>query len=139
MKLILAVMMVISVLFLTSCAIQPQPAEQLGQLLTPPALDVETDTAPAATSTQIYQVVLENGNLMPVDVEINAGDIVEWVNKDTVRYTLLFRTFEERLPIGGMFEQRFTESGTIRYTAAVVEEGQEDDEEQELQGTIIVN
>lgn len=139
MKLTLAVMIVISVLFLASCVIQPQPAGPPDQPLMPPALDVEIDTAPAATSTPVYHLVLENGNLMPVDVEINTGDTIEWINKDAVRYTLLFSGSEERLPVGGTFEQRFTESGIVRYIAAVVEEDQEDEGELELQGIIIVN
>lgn len=130
----------LGILFLASCAIPLQPAEPSEQPLQPPALQAEADTAaPAATTTQVYQIVLEDGSLMPVDVEINAGDVVGWVNKDAVRYTLQFNTFEERLPVGGTFEQRFTESGIVRYTAAVVEEDQEDNEERELQGTVIVN
>ena len=139
MKWILIAIMAISVIFLASCAVQ-QPTNQPTETATPPVLEVETSTAPAVESAQVYQVVLENGNLMPVDLEISAGDMVEWVNKDTVRYTLIFSGSEERLPVGGTLEQRFTESGTVRYTAAVVEEDQDNDEEQrELQGVVIVN
>ncbi len=155
--------LLVSVLFLASCAIQPQPAGQPDQPLTPPVLQEETDTAPTATTTQVYQVVFEDGSLMPVDVEINSGDTVEWVNKDTVRYTLLSNGFEERLPVGGTFEQRFTEAGMVQYSAVEIEDDEddrqedrdnnlndqdegynqedsrEDNQERELQGTIIVH
>lgn len=130
--------MVISVLLAASCTVQ-QPTNQPAETITPPVLDGETDTAPAAESAQVYQVVIENGNLMPVDVEMNAGDSIEWVNKDTVRYTLLFSGSEERLPVGGTFEQVFTDSGMVGYTVAVVEEDGEDDNNRELHGSIIVN
>ena len=138
MKLTLIAIMVISVIFLASCAVE-QPTNQPTETATPPVLEVETSKAPASAAAQVYQVVIENGNLMPVDLEINAGDTVEWVNKDTVRYTLMFSGSEERLPVGGTFEYRCGESGIFRYTAAVVEEDQGNDEERELQGTVIVN
>jgi len=139
MKLIVIAIMVISVLLAAGCTVPQPPTNQPTETITPPVLEVETSTAPAAESAQVYQVAIENGELMPVDVEINAGDTVEWVNKDTVRYTLQFSSFEERLPVGGTFEQVFTESGITPYSANVVEEDQEDDQQQELQGTIVVN
>ncbi len=135
MKWILAAILVISVLLVASCTVQQQPTETV----TPPVLEVETSTAPAAPTAQVYQVVIEDGNLMPVDVEINTGDTIEWVNKDAVRYTLLFSGSEERLPAGGTFEYRYGTPGIFRYTAEMVEEDQEDAEERELQGTVIVN
>ncbi len=104
----------------------------------PPALE-DDSTAVPVLSRQSYQVVIEDGKLMPVDVEINAGDTVEWVNKDEVRYTLLFSGSEERLSVGGTFEQQFTEPGIARYIVAVVEEDRDDNQERELQGTVIVN
>ena len=139
MKLIVIAIMVISVLLAAGCTVPQPPTNQPTETITPPVLEVETSTAPAAESAQVYQVAIENGELMPVDVEINAGDTVEWVNKDAVRYTLLFSGFEERLPVGGTFEQVFTESRITSYSANVVEEDQEDDQQQELQGTIVVN
>lgn len=135
MKWILMAIMVISVLLLTGCTVQQQTTENIA----PPVIEVETSTVPAVQYAQVYQVVIENGNLMPVDVEINAGDMVEWVNKDTVRYTLMFSGSEERLPVGGTFEEAFTESGMVRYSAVEIEEDQEDDTQRELQGTVIVN
>lgn len=135
MKWILAAIMVISALLFAGCTIQQQTTANTAL----PAIEVESSTVTAAHYAQVYPVAIENGNLMPVDVEINAGDTVEWVNKDTVRYTLMFGQFEERLPIGGTFEYTFTEAGTVRYSAVVVEEDQEDDTPRELQGTVIVN
>ena len=139
MKSILIALMVISVLLAAGCTVPQQSTNQLTEVITPPVLEVETSNAPAAGTAQVYQVAIENGNLMPVDVEINAGDTIEWVNKDNVRYTLLFSGFEERLPVGGTFEYKCGEPGIFRYTAAVVDEDQEDNEERELHGTIIVN
>jgi len=153
MKWIIAAIMVISILLVAGCTVQ-QPTNQPTEKITPLTLEVETSNAPAsetASYQQVYQVAIENGNLMPVDVEINAGDTVEWVNKDAVRYTLRFSNSAERLPVGGTFEQTFTELGIVRYTAAMADEDQEDvdedqedeeeqdlDEERELSGTVIV-
>ena len=100
-------------------------------------MEVEEGTVLAEVA-QVYQVAIEQGQLMPVDVEINAGDTVEWVNKDALRYTLKFGQFEERLPVGGIFEYTFTETGIVRYTATMVEEDQEENEEPGLPGTVIV-
>ena len=130
MKLIVIAIMVISVLFVAGCTVAQQPTNQQTETITPPVLEMESSTAPVIESTQVYQVALENGNLMPVDVEINAGDTVEWVNKDTVRYTLMFNGFEERLPVGGTFEQTFTTSGIVRYSAVEIE-GDEDDRQED--------
>jgi len=133
--------MVISVLLAAGCTVAQLPTNQPTETIMPPILEVETSTAPvesAGKEAQVYQVAIENGNLMPVDVEINAGNTVEWVNKDSVRYTLLSSGFEERLPVGGTFEYTFTEIGIVQYTAAAVEEDQEGDQEQKLRGTVIV-
>lgn len=139
MKWILIAIMVISVLLIASCAVQQPTNQPIENTAPPPTIEVETSTAPTAQMAKVYQVVIEAGKIMPVDVEINAGDTVEWVNKDDVRYTLLFSGFEERLPVGGIFEYRCDQPGIFRYTAAVVGDDQEDDDERELQGTIIVN
>src|SRR3989344_7463291 len=111
MKIGLLIGLLLGAVLVASCSVPNVPATS-----TPPVLEVETSTAPTVENAQVYQVAIENGNLMPVDIEINAGDTVEWVNKDTVRYTLQFGSFEERLPMGGMFEYTFTQTGTVRYS-----------------------
>lgn len=138
MKIGLLIGLLLSAVLAASCAVQ-QSTSPPTEIITPPTIEVETSTAPAAPTAQVYQVAIDNGNLLPVDVEINTGDTIEWVNKDTVRYTLLFSGFEERLPAGGTFEYRYSEPGTFQYTAKVVEEDQADDEERELRGMVIVN
>ena len=94
----------------------------------------DSEAAPLL-SVQSYQVAIEDGSLMPVDVEVHAGDTVEWVNKDTVRYILMFSGSEERLPVGGTFEYAFTEIGTVRYTALEIEgdeDGRQEDRDNNL-------
>ncbi len=134
MKVGLLIGLLLSALFVASCSVPNEPVKSAS-----PVLEVETSTAPVERTAQVYQVAIENGNLMPVNIEINAGDTVEWVNKDTVRYTLMLGQFEERLPVGGTFEHIYTETGTVRYIAQVVEEDQEDNQERELHGLVIVN
>lgn len=138
MKVGLLMGLLLSTLLVMSCTVQQQPTGQLAETALPSSVEVETSTAPVERTAQVYPVAIENGNLMPVDIEINAGDTVEWINKDIVRYTLQFEQFEERLPVGGRFEYTFTESGTVRYTAAVVDEDQEENQERELHGLIMV-
>ena len=125
MKIGLLIGLLLGAVLVASCSVPNVPATS-----TPPVLEVETSTAPTVENAQVYQVAIENGNLMPVDIEINAGDTVEWVNKDTVRYTLQFGSFEERLPMGGMFEYTFTQTGTVRYSAVEIE-GDEDDRQED--------
>ncbi len=134
MKLGLLIGLLTIVVLAAGCAVPQQPTKTI----TPPVLEVESSTAPARESAQVYHVTIENGNLMPVDVEINAGDRVEWANKDNVRYTLRSGAFEERLPVGGTFEYLFTKPGIVGYTALVVEDDFEDNNQGELQGKIIV-
>ena len=137
MKTPLLIAVVIGVLILTlGCVPQTKSTTSAGVV---PAVMVDNSKAVATASAQVYPVALDNGNLMPTDVEIRAGESVQWVNKDDVRYTLLFSGSEERLPIGGTFEHQFNELGRVQYTAVVVEEDQEDHQERQLHGIVIVN
>ncbi len=144
MKTPLIMAVVIGVLVLIVGCTQQAEVPEAGSAA--PQVTVDNSEAAPLLSVQSYQVVIENGKLMPVDVEINTGDTVEWVNKDEVRYTLRFSGSEERLPVGGTFESTFTEPGITRYTAIAVEEREEDevqdnedDEQIVLHGTVIIN
>ncbi|PIN73661.1 hypothetical protein COV20_05560 [Candidatus Woesearchaeota archaeon CG10_big_fil_rev_8_21_14_0_10_45_16] len=74
MKYITAVLLVIGVL-LAGCTVeqtQPQTAQPTAEMV---------DTS-VTESGQVYQVIMESGQFMPRDLEIKAGDTVEWVNVD---------------------------------------------------------
>lgn len=84
------------------------------------------------TSPETHYIVLENGRFLPSDLEIKAGDIVEWVNKDgngaadnedderstdDEGYTVTFTdgSFDEVLPAGAILRMAFTEAGEYWY------------------------
>jgi len=71
----------------------------------------------APAGGDVYQVVMEGNEFMPVDLEVKVGEKVEWVNKDSTDHTVTFENgdFDELLPSGSTVMYTFSETGTYRY------------------------
>ena len=53
---------------------------------------------------------------MPNNIEAAIGDTVIWTNKDGIEHTITFQDeFDEKLPIGGIAQRTFTETGFYHY------------------------
>ncbi|PIN76759.1 hypothetical protein COV17_01235 [Candidatus Woesearchaeota archaeon CG10_big_fil_rev_8_21_14_0_10_36_11] len=131
-KIVFGLLSLIIVLGLVACTPAPQEDVQVLETVTE-----ETESA-VVQSGMTYQVVLENIEFMPADLEISVGDTVEWINKDYSSYTeetddeqdrdALGReegishtvTFESidvdrQLPPGATTTYTFTEAGEFSY------------------------
>mgnify|MGYP001588829414 CR=1 FL=1 len=64
-----------------------------------------------------HTVVIENGKFMPASLEVQAGDTVEWVNKDSMGHTITTDDFsvDENLPPGGKVTHTFADAGDVAY------------------------
>ncbi len=102
------------VLVLSACTTTEQAAPSKTEKMTATTVPA---TAPAATSAQIHQVVIENFKFRPTDLEIKAGDTVEWVNKDGGAHTVTLENneFNEKLPSGATVTHTFTNTGSYAY------------------------
>ena len=78
---------------------------------------VEGETVSTPTTGEVNQVVIENFKYSPFTMEVNVGDTVEWVNKDSAAHTVTMSTLnvDENLPQGATFTYTFTEKGTYEY------------------------
>jgi plastocyanin len=96
------------------------------------AVEVEEESAPMNTNPQVYDVVIENGEFMPTNLEVKVGDQVTWTNKDDVEHTMTFESgdVDEKLPSGATYTHKFTEKGNFGYFCSV---------HPGMQGRIIVN
>ena len=70
-----------------------------------------------AEGGQVYQIVIENFKFNPVDKNINVGDSIEWVNKDSAAHTVSFENgdFEQKLAVGETTIHKFEQAGEFRY------------------------
>jgi len=131
-KIVFGLLSLIVVFGLVACA--PAPQEDIDVLET---VTVETDSVVVPTG-MTYQVVLNNIEFMPADLEIVVGDTVEWVNKDYSSYheetddeqdrdalgreegishTITFESMgiDRQLPPGSTTTYTFTEAGEFAY------------------------
>jgi len=71
------------------------------------------------TQSDAYTVVVKDGQFMPVDLQLKAGDTVEWVNLDEEDHTVSFEScaVELDLPVGATARYTFTEQGTLYYAS----------------------
>ncbi len=134
MKTALLVAVVMGVLLIAGCtANQAGDTGEREQRTGAPASDasVETDA--------VYQVVIDETGMNPVDLEINVRDSVEWLNNDNIRHTISFveGQVDEILPPGGSVLYTFTRPGEFAY-ASQFNEQLDDNEDRIVQGTVTV-
>lgn len=116
MRKILTILMLLSVLLLAVACTQTATPTEVAPKVT------ETTTAPVVVATgTVHQVVLENFQFMPTDLQVKAGDAVEFVNKDNAEHTVTFESgdFDQKLPVGGKATYTATEKGTFTYFCSV--------------------
>jgi plastocyanin len=81
-----------------------------------------TESVPApSTAGEIHNVMVEDFKFLPADLEVKAGDTVEWTNKDSAEHTITFDdgSANEKLPAGGTVSHTFTKKGTFTYYCAL--------------------
>ena len=111
MKKILTILMLISlVLLVVACA--TETVEETSE-----TQEVEESDTTIVVASGSTQVVIENSQFMPTDLEIKAGTTVEWVNKDSVDHTVTFENgdFDTELVVGATTTVTFNEVGEYRY------------------------
>ncbi|MFH0701692.1 MAG: plastocyanin/azurin family copper-binding protein [Candidatus Woesearchaeota archaeon] len=145
MKKILTILMLLSMLLmLVACQFKAVPVST-----TDNSASKVTETSNAASTPtigKVSQVVIENSKFMPTDLQVQAGDTVEWVNKDaienkenttkneedTAEHTVTFESgdFDQKLAVGGKATYTFKEKGTFGYFCSI---------HPGMRGTIIVS
>ena len=118
--------MLLSVLLLAvACTQTPAPAE------VPKVAETSAPSNVPATGV-VHQVVIENFKFMPTDLQVKAGDVVEFVNKDGAEHTITFESgdFDQKLSDGGKVVYSATDKGTFPYFCAL---------HPGMRGTITVN
>jgi plastocyanin len=111
-KILILFILLITVLLVVSCTNEVQEEEPVI------AEEVESsETVTTASGVSTNNVVIENGQFMPTDIEVKAGTTVEWVNKDSVDHTVTFENgdLDQKLVIGATATITFTETGEFRY------------------------
>src|SRR3989344_6506855 len=133
MKYTLWLIVVIGVLFLSGCGNDLVITANTAAL---PRLSIES-TQIAADNGQVYSIVINDHQLLPGYLQINAGDSIEFINKDNGRYSLIFNNdFEDEiLPSGTLIAHKFIQSGQVHYTSLFLDKAKKD-EETVLQGVV---
>ena len=101
------IILVVSLCFILLSLVACNGSEKVGVSTSNGEENVGEDSAVVYTGT-IHQVVIENNQFMPTDLDILLGDTVEWVNKDSLDHTV---TFEN-----GDFSQKLSPGGTTTFT-----------------------
>ena len=112
MKKILTILLLLSLaLLVVSCA-----TETVEETVTE-TQEVEESETTTVVASGSKQVVIENSQFMPTDLEIKAGTIVEWINKDSVDHTVTLENgdFDAELIVGATTTVTFNEVGEYRY------------------------
>jgi plastocyanin len=115
------------------------------EAITPERVAVETSN-PLQPTGEIYQIAIKNLGFEPTNLEIQAGDTVEWVNLENplVDHVLIFeqKLPDLYLPAGGVVTHTFMESGNYLYSSVYnidTTARVSDDKDRILHGVIIVN
>jgi len=111
MKRILTILLLLSLaLLVVSCA-----TETVEETATETQEVEESDAAVVVAGST--QVVIENSQFMPTDLEVKVGTTVEWVNKDSVDHTVTLENgdFDTELIVGATTTVTFNEVGEYRY------------------------
>lgn len=117
----------------TSASAPAQPAEPTVKTTEAPAAQpAEPTVKAAATGGEVHQVVVENFKFSPDNLDVKAGDSVEWVNKDSAAHTVSIPALnvDQKLPAGGTVTQKFTDKGDYGYHCTF---------HPSMQGTVTVN
>jgi plastocyanin len=141
MKRILLLTMAVVVLLLTAGCTQSAPQVQpVATTATPtlvkstvtaiPSTLVVTTSAPVSDNTIIIQKMAYN----PAQLTVTAGDIVRWVNKDTVVHSVVFSKDSKIDPSGVLapsqsFSVRFYNTGVYNYSCGI---------HPQMQGSVVV-
>ncbi|MBT4604385.1 hypothetical protein HOC01_01980 [archaeon] len=118
---LLAIMM----LALSSCSSEVsgdpvETVEEVSEDLPVDESDLNTESSDVARASGVSQVVIEGMAYSSADITVNAGDTVEWINKDSVDHTVTFEDgrFDVEVPAGAIVSYTFTaedELGEARY------------------------
>ena len=126
-KLIFGLLVIGVLLLVVSCSapVQETAAKEI-------AVAQNEDDSSASVTGVVHTIVIENGQFMPRDLTIKAGDTVEWTNKEATEHTVSFENGEvdEFLPSEGKASYTFMESGEFRFFCKF---------HQPMQGAIFVN
>jgi plastocyanin len=86
----------------------------------------QTDTGGGGgTQAQTASVEMKDIKFIPHDITVKAGGVVQWTNNDSVPHTVTKTggpgaDFDSGdVPTGDVFEQEFTEPGTIEYVCTI--------------------
>jgi plastocyanin len=143
MKRILLLCMAVVFLLLTAgCTQTTAPQAQPAATTATPTLvkSVTTTAAPAAptvmTSAPVPDntIIIQNMAYNPAQITVNAGDIVRWVNKDTVVHSVVFSKASMIDPSGVLtsgqsFSVRFYNTGIYNYSCG---------QHPQMQGSVVV-
>jgi len=77
----------------------------------------ETIVAGDEADSGIKSVTIQNFKFNPTDLNVNAGDTIEWVNLDDTEHTITFENgdFDREIGIEGILSYTFEEAGVYRY------------------------
>jgi len=95
-------------------------------------IEVSQESNVEAATPQIKTVTIQDLKFNPVDVEISAGDTIEWVNLDDVAHTVTLENgdFDREIGIGATITYTFSEADVYRYFCRY---------HPGMQGSVIVN
>ena len=104
-------LVLLSLMLLVGCSSEEAAVEEKKSA---PMQDTDSVVMPTGVT---HQVVIEDMQFMPTDLEINAGDTVEWVNKDIADHTVTLENgdFDANLPSGATGTHTFLERGPVPY------------------------
>jgi plastocyanin len=125
MKKILLGLMVIGVLLLVVSCSTNVPEEPIN-------LPQQEVSGSVLVSGEVHPIVVESGQFMPRDLEVEVGDTVEWTNKESTEHTVSLENgnLDEQLPSEGRASYTFMEQGEFRYFCKF---------HPEMQGTVSVS
>ena len=142
MKRILLLTMEVVFLLLTAGCTQPAPQVQHAATTATPTFvkSVTTTAAPAVptvtTSAPVSDdtIIIQNMAYNPAQLTVNAGDIVRWVNKDSVVHSVVFSKDSKIDPSGVLapsqsFSMRFYNTGVYNYSCG---------QHPQMQGSVVV-
>ncbi len=109
---IIGLMIVGILLVLAGCTSTQSP-----QAGTPQPSATGNEQAGAGQQPDVATVVIEGFAFGPSTIEIQKGDTIEWVNRDSAPHTVTFDNgmADENLPSSGTARVTFTEEGQFTY------------------------
>ncbi|MGA2698136.1 MAG: plastocyanin/azurin family copper-binding protein [Methanoregula sp.] len=139
-RILLLTMAVVFLLLTTGCTqsapqVQPAattatPTQMKSTVTATPAASLVTTSAPVSDNT----IIIQNMAYNPAQLTVKAGDIVRWVNKDTVIHSVVFSKDAKIDPSGPLstsqsFSVRFYNTGVYNYSCG---------QHPQMQGSVVV-